>query len=106
MAAGLDTWHLAAPEQRPFAPRPRPPSFIRSAADQPTMGKLDRAVGFVCLTLAGFAGIAGIAGMRAAQSSETAWAAGLASTPSMVSLILSLLAAIPGFFLVFRKGVV
>ena len=69
------------------------------------MGKLDRAVGAMCLALAGFAAIAAFAGYRAADS-QPDWAAGLVGTPSLVTFILSLLAAIPGFFLVFRKGAI
>lgn len=67
------------------------------------MGKLERAMGALCLALAGFAALAAWQGMRAAES-QPSWAVGLAGTPALVTLILSLLAAIPGFFLVFRKG--
>lgn len=69
------------------------------------MGKLDRAVGALCLALASFAAIAALGGMRA-DPSQPGWVSGLAGTPALVTFILSLLAAIPGFFLVFRKGAV
>lgn len=69
------------------------------------MGKLDRAMGAMCIALAGFAALAAAQGMRSAGS-QPSWAVGLAGTPALVTLILSLLAAIPGFFLVFRKGAV
>lgn len=71
----------------------------------PSMGKLDRAMGALCLALAAFAAIAASQGLRDAGS-QPSWAVGLAGTPALVTLVLSLLAAIPGFFLVFRKGAV
>lgn len=82
----------------------RPPLYAESAY-QPAMGKLDRAAGALCIALAGFGAIAASQSMHA-TGSQPSWAVGLAGTPALVTLILSLLAAIPGFFLVFRKGAV
>jgi uncharacterized protein (DUF983 family) len=84
---------------------PEPASLIVANADQASMGKLDRAVGAMCIALAGFAAIAGVIGMRA-SASQPSWLVGLSGTPALVTIILSLLAAIPGFVLVFRKGTI
>ena len=99
--------------QEAFSPAPGPswehfPSPILEdhhprGSEQPSMGKTDRAMGSLCIAFAGFFAIAGLATVR---GSGEAWAAPLASTPGVVSLVLALLAAIPGFVLIFRKGVV
>lgn len=80
-------------------------SLIYRAVQQPAMGKLDRAMGALCVALAGFGVVAGSMSMHAARS-VSGDASGLAVLPGGITLVLALLAAIPGFFLLLRKGTV
>jgi len=69
------------------------------------MGKLDRAVGALCLALATFGAVAASMSLRGAASTPD-WLVGLSRTPAIVALFLSLLAALPGFVLIFRENTV
>lgn len=67
--------------------------------------KHERAVGAILTAFAAFFVIAA-ASSYSATSQEGSWATGFSTTASTIMIVLALVAAIPGFFLLFRRGAV